>query len=78
MKVLKTGSPMEQKIRRVESLLMAEGILITPGQDGLLISVGDDEETFVIRLEGGEVSQEFPNTFAPTCIQTIDDFRYGR
>ncbi len=85
MKVLKRNSPMELKIRRVESLLMAEGISITPGQGGLLISVltragekGEKEHTFVILQEDKEVSQIFPNDVDPTYIQTVDDFRHGR
>ncbi len=80
MRTLKRGSKTEEKIRKAEEYLMEQGISISPGQGGLLISVfaEDKEHTFVILQEDKEVSQVFPNDVDPTYIQTIDDFRYGR
>lgn len=79
MKVLKETCEIAKKIREVEEYLMEQGISIAPGQGGLLIyvTIKDKEHTFVIREEGGEVSQVFPNDVAPTHIQTLNDFRYG-
>ncbi len=80
MKILKRGSKTEEKIREIEAYLMEQGISISPGQGGLLISltIKDKEHTFVILQEDKEVSQVFPNDVDPTYIQTIDDFRHAR
>jgi len=82
MRILKRNSPLEKKIRRIEALLNAEGVSLSTGQGGIIVSVavkGEDKEySFVILGESKVVEQVFPTQFAPTYIQTVEDFRHGR
>ena len=80
MKVLKEDSAVAKKIRRVEDLLNAEGVLITSRGNGLVITLnnGEEQRSFVILDEGTkDPLHVFPSDFEPTHIQTIEDHIKG-